>query len=505
MSIISESSGKVAKVSVLKKIPLKDDKRINTPSHSKSLSQPSNNVLTPSLPSTARKIADACENEDGRHEIQNIASPEKSSDLEIPSDMKTFAVQVEKFKNWAEEIVSSQQKDIARITGAVFRVENDLQALKDLMREINGNLKNSHQNIEYEKNLVEIRNEVKRMSEKIHQKEEISDWNEAASLLARNLNAIAGDVKYLNSQVEEVDTLSSNLEALVSRVHNIESQEQTSVSKKCSVRAGEALDDLPSRKRSRNPGEKQNHGEKEVNLSQHYIKKRRLDEPQSAEKNDKGHHTTGPSVIDRSSPELVSQILNPNQARVSAQSHTISRESSHRKPQVLIYGSISKAPAQVLKEAPVSSSTSAKENTAPVSLLSAKKTVHNKIQNQSENDTILTNVTTKSDQNNMNYIRQNIDFMNQKSNHKLNPQLLREATRSMKEPINTHIAEKSRKSNTSEYLKSDRQNLPITTSKNPLMTESRPDNDYGPRLSLDCYKSRESLTTSNVYENVCLF
>ncbi|RKF58910.1 hypothetical protein OnM2_064052 [Erysiphe neolycopersici] len=338
-SIISEGSGKVANLSILKVIPLKDDKNTNssTVPHTPSL-----------LPSRRSSVSHATLSNNKISNVNGEVSEEHNSkklrELTLPkqtdseSEITSLIIGVEKFRGWAEDIILSQQKDIDRLSGTMLRIERDMQTLKSYMQDLNNKFASDYQC----KEIAEVRNEIKRVNEKLDQKEETPEWNKAASLLARNMKTIAGDFKKLSIQVERFYGFENSLKDLASRLDFLEVQDRSMAHEKIPSFDREKSGESVSRKRNRGLVEKSTLKKKKTfDLAQVKVKKQRSDELHTKDSLEFDHQVKRSDVVDLVSPEPDPQCFDKKEERYRTQDNfcAIGKGISHQTPQVLIRAS----------------------------------------------------------------------------------------------------------------------------------------------------------------------
>ncbi|RFU34305.1 hypothetical protein B7463_g1983, partial [Scytalidium lignicola] len=116
MSVISELSGAKADIKVIKALPLavSNGDAVAGPPKASSLQN--------MLPSSR---------------LANISDSVKTPDASLRGhDGENSQLNLMRFKVWAEDAITSQQKDIDRISGAVDRIEREMRSLKEMMYEI---------------------------------------------------------------------------------------------------------------------------------------------------------------------------------------------------------------------------------------------------------------------------------------------------------------------------------------------------------------------------------
>ncbi|KHJ34231.1 hypothetical protein EV44_g2998 [Erysiphe necator] len=342
-TIISEGSGKVADLSVLKVIPLKDDKNTNSSTFPQTPSTiPS---IRPSVSHSSFRnhkfsgvYGDFSEQHNSKR-LQEIAQP-KQHDFE--TEINSLTIGVEKFRGWAEETILSQQKDIDRLSGTMLRIERDMQTLKSYMQELNNKFASDYHSKNQCKEVAEVRNEIKRVNVRLDQKEEVPEWNKAASLLARNMKTIAGDVKKLSSQAEKISGFKKTLEDLASRLEYLEIQDQSIDYEKIPSLNRDISSETLSLKRNHDLVERNAWDRRKTDdQARMKFKKQRSDEIRQKEDLKSNSQKQNLDIVDLVSPEP--DLLNVDKKdKINLEQDNLpafKRGISHQTPQVLIRAS----------------------------------------------------------------------------------------------------------------------------------------------------------------------
>ncbi|SZF06075.1 unnamed protein product [Blumeria hordei] len=347
LNIVLENSGEPAKISTLKAIPLinEDDKSVRpsqpTSITPKSLAKPLSHIEqgAPSLCKDKNKVVErqnSCETSTGRSSLltENGSRVTKL----LGQEYQNRSAEIEKFKYWAEDTIREQRLDIDRISGTMLRIEGDVQMLKEFMLEVRMNLALNLMPSAHEFKLDEVRNEIKQVNEKLAQREPGTDWNKAASLLARNLKTVAAEMNKLSTQAKKADEMRSTLETLTVRLRQLEQQNLDSSDNELPT-IGKSLGEASHRKRlyekDHNLHEEAGHSGKKIFLGQpkayhELVKNKGQETPESK---------SAAERLVSLEPQLKS--IEKSEGKTAIESHIL-RENhvfSNRKPQVLIRSS----------------------------------------------------------------------------------------------------------------------------------------------------------------------
>ncbi|EPQ67567.1 BgtAc-31218 [Blumeria graminis f. sp. tritici] len=347
LTIVSETSGEPAKISTHKAIPLiNEDGKSVLPSQptsitTKPVASPLSSIEpgAPSLSTDNNKVVErqsSCETSIRRPSLftENVSRVNKL----LGQEYQNPSAEIEKFKYWAEDTIREQRLDIDRISGTMLRIEGDVQMLKEFMLEVRMNLALNLMPSAHEFKLDEVRNEIKQVNEKLAQREPGTDWNKAASLLARNLKTVAAEMNKLSTQAKKADDMRSTLETLTVRLRQLEQQNLDSSDNELPT-IGKSLGEASHRKRlykkddnlyeeAGNPGKKIFLGKPKV---YHKLVKNKGQETPPSES----------AVVSLASLESQLKSIEKSEGKTAIESPML-REShvfSNRKPQVLIRSS----------------------------------------------------------------------------------------------------------------------------------------------------------------------
>ncbi|POS86003.1 hypothetical protein EPUL_002764 [Erysiphe pulchra] len=342
-SIISEGSGKVANLSVLKVIPLRDDKNTNSSivPHTPSL-LPSRRSSVSHASLSNHKFSSVNVEVSEEHSSKKLRAITLPKQPDLESEITSLAIGVEKFRGWAEDIILSQQKDIDRLSGTMLRIERDMQTLKSHMQDLNNKLTSNYHTKNQCNEAAEARDEIKRVNERLDQKEETPEWNKAASLLARNMKTIAGDFKKLSIQVERTYGFEKTLKDLAGRLDFLEVQDRLIVRERIPSCSKEISGESVSRKRNRELVEKSTWNKKKTfDLAQVKVKKRRSDELRTKDSLESNLQIPRPDIVDLVSPEPDPQCFDKKEEGNPTQNNSCAMRKGifHQTPQVLIRAS----------------------------------------------------------------------------------------------------------------------------------------------------------------------
>jgi hypothetical protein len=136
-------------------------------------------------------------------------------------------------KSWAENAITSQQRDIDRISGTLGRIEKGMQSFKEFMEEIRTELASNRQvqNHASEEDLVLVRKALDglRLQIKSDRAETKSSSTQNAELLSQKLEIIVRNLQRVSAKANEVDDLKMEIEQLKARLHQAEDVAQTGI------------------------------------------------------------------------------------------------------------------------------------------------------------------------------------------------------------------------------------------------------------------------------------
>ncbi|PBP21589.1 hypothetical protein BUE80_DR007654 [Diplocarpon rosae] len=198
MSVVSVKTGQKAKILVLKTFPLK------ITSVKRQFGVPPPGVG--STPASSQSVVARIPAADGR----------SLGPLNVP------VADIVKFKNWAEDAISTQQADIERISGTVNRIERDMRSLKDFMREMRSKCSSSYQlpTISGEGDIQALRDDVGMLRQQLKQNAEIVSLS-STDLLGR-IELVSQEVGEIGRKAYEVDDLRSQFELMKGRAEHLE-------------------------------------------------------------------------------------------------------------------------------------------------------------------------------------------------------------------------------------------------------------------------------------------
>ncbi|CAL3966263.1 unnamed protein product [Diplocarpon coronariae] len=210
MSVISMQTGQKAKILVLKTFPLKTTSvKKHLGARRDSTCRPDSHIPSPgvgSIPAGSQSV------------VARIpaAGARSLAPLNVP------VADIVKFKNWAEDAISTQQADIERISGTVNRIERDMRSLKDFMLEMR-NERSSNKEIPTildERNVQALQGDLDLLRQQVEQKSEtllLSSTN-----LLEKTELISQEVEIIGRKAYEVDDLRSQLELIKGQVEHQE-------------------------------------------------------------------------------------------------------------------------------------------------------------------------------------------------------------------------------------------------------------------------------------------
>ena len=215
MYLISKDDGEMAKISILKSFPL--------------------SITSGKKPSGCRRAATAQPSH--RNAISARSSPSQhhksmvsrkstpSNRLSLPPTSVTTS-QVTKFKNWAEDAINNQQKQIDRISGTVGRIEKDIGLFKDFMLEVRSEIGSTRQIADPagKEDLSSLREELHGLRQQVAESgQAVSRANDDSS---RSLEYVAQHVEQVGQKADEFDELKLELPRMRARVGSLETQSE---------------------------------------------------------------------------------------------------------------------------------------------------------------------------------------------------------------------------------------------------------------------------------------
>ncbi|KAL2070915.1 hypothetical protein VTL71DRAFT_13941 [Oculimacula yallundae] len=209
MSIVTEEDGQSAKISILKSYPL--------------------SIASGKMPSGSRRggtVRPHARSSSGtpvrtpNDIISNTPRPDSRQSVPPPSLVKA---EVTKFKLWAEGAISSQQKNIDRISGTVDRLEQSMKLFKDFMSEVRLELASvkQHSNSMYEEDLSVLRNDIVELRQQVEESEQVIS-KVSDEISDRHFTAIAQDAEQTGQKANEIEELKTELPKMRKRVEFLE-------------------------------------------------------------------------------------------------------------------------------------------------------------------------------------------------------------------------------------------------------------------------------------------
>ncbi|KAF8856773.1 hypothetical protein BDZ45DRAFT_456672 [Acephala macrosclerotiorum] len=216
MSLLSESSGQNAKISILKSIPLTSKqgpgglRRSGT--NTKLSPMPSPRPRTPALLMASTKVSQ---------------QPTQGSIALTP----TF--DIAKFKTWAEDAIQKQQKDIDRLSGTISRIEVDMKTFKGFMSEVRAELASvarlpTH---DTQEDIVSFRSELDELQHKINRNGGLVSYGDLEKQ-TKNFDVLAGDVQRIGQKTDDLDTLRAELKETKSQIRSLEDTQRSIITQK---------------------------------------------------------------------------------------------------------------------------------------------------------------------------------------------------------------------------------------------------------------------------------
>ncbi|KAJ5042127.1 uncharacterized protein L3040_004684 [Drepanopeziza brunnea f. sp. 'multigermtubi'] len=203
MAVIAEETGQRAKISILKTFPLTTTSKKRFPGGQRA------STAQPYTRRHQSMLGVALSNEQTM-----VARRPTPSDRAAP--LSVSVAEIVKFKNWAEDAILTQQKDIERITGTVNRIDQDMQSLKAFMLEVRSELSSNRQlpATSAEDDVQALREDLENLRQQIVRN------GKTISLSA--LEVVSQEVEEISQKFDGVDTLRSELQKMTARVKHLE-------------------------------------------------------------------------------------------------------------------------------------------------------------------------------------------------------------------------------------------------------------------------------------------
>ena len=112
------------------------------------------------------------------------------------------------FREWTEESIKEQKRDIERMSASMERIESDMQSFKDFMVVVRKELSNRPTHSELDAARVSITESI--------------DRRQGVALSGEDLELMADSISKISSRVSEVDTLKLEVQLLKSRIKRFE-------------------------------------------------------------------------------------------------------------------------------------------------------------------------------------------------------------------------------------------------------------------------------------------
>ncbi|PBP26179.1 hypothetical protein BUE80_DR002817 [Diplocarpon rosae] len=210
MSVVSVKTGQKAKILVLKTFPLKiTSVKWQFGARRDSTCRSDSHIPPPglgSMPAGSQSVVARIPAADGR----------SLAPLNVP------VADIVKFKNWAEDAISTQQADIERISGTVNRIERDMRSLKDFMLEMRSKCSSSKQlpTGSDEGDVQALRDDLGMLRQKLKQNAETVSLS-STNLLGR-IELVSQEVEEIGRKAYEVDDLRSDFELMKRQAEHLE-------------------------------------------------------------------------------------------------------------------------------------------------------------------------------------------------------------------------------------------------------------------------------------------
>jgi hypothetical protein len=210
MSLVSELTGKEVEPLMLKTFPLAVPGMKKPPGFQRAA------TVQPSLPQSPVLL-------DRHIRRQSVMPSTNGTPPSLPEveSQKDLA----RFRTWAKNAITGQQKDIDRIQGTVSRIEKDMSSFKDFMQEVRIELATSGQSRHLlNEGQAAIREDMNSLRKQVHTSEQrvALSLEEASQTSKTAWEGVARDVLKVSRKVSEVDSLKDELHNLTTRLQNLE-------------------------------------------------------------------------------------------------------------------------------------------------------------------------------------------------------------------------------------------------------------------------------------------
>ncbi|KAE8447558.1 hypothetical protein EG329_010688 [Mollisiaceae sp. DMI_Dod_QoI] len=206
MSILSESSGQKAKISILKSFPLTFKPNLRRAASAK-IPVPSPRPKTSASSGTSTKVF------------------RESDHASLPV---TPVFETANFHSWAKDTIQNQQKDIDRLSGTLHRIEREIKTLKDFIKELRASFLSSsgHPYHDSQEEVASLRDEVDQLRQQVHRNIDLLS-RKSLEIPTKNLEVIVEDVQRISRKTDEVDALKIELREMKSHIRSVEATQRS--------------------------------------------------------------------------------------------------------------------------------------------------------------------------------------------------------------------------------------------------------------------------------------
>ncbi|RDL38592.1 uncharacterized protein BP5553_02932 [Venustampulla echinocandica] len=211
MSVVSATSGAKTNISILKSFPL----TLNQDSIRKPLGTRQASTVQP----VARRISGNLQLGAGV-----IASPPVPTKLSTPSIDKPVP-DFPEFKEWAQDAIHRQQRDIDRVSATGSRIEGEMQQFRDFMREVRVELQEGqrlHQAHHMDREvLANLQVDMSNLDEKVDKIDNEHIRGKSGVSLNRDIEIIISDMLTVSNKANEVDDVKIGLQQVTRQIESI--------------------------------------------------------------------------------------------------------------------------------------------------------------------------------------------------------------------------------------------------------------------------------------------
>ncbi|KAH8674529.1 hypothetical protein BGZ60DRAFT_273846 [Tricladium varicosporioides] len=216
LSVISNATGDPAKISTLQSFSLTLD----------GLGKPSVSRRAATVqPAVSRKSMSTAPASNGESSVSGSMLP--------PINQPSF--DFSNFKSWVHDSITTQQKDIDRVSGALNRIEGEIQVFREFMKETRIELKKNEQfqtSQNADLNTVsQIKTEVEVLTQKVYSLDQLENHRGVSGVsLSKDIEIIISDMTKVNDKAYEVDDVKEDLQDVKDQLriaHDMAAQNST--------------------------------------------------------------------------------------------------------------------------------------------------------------------------------------------------------------------------------------------------------------------------------------